>query len=130
MVCELEQEFVARDQKLGLAACCENQEFLIVCIAATRQGVGFIAFGIAQKCNFFITGDQFRPPGRIKRELRIAGYSFEFSQALRVSKTLQSSLADSGFQRLCVPVVKVQHVHHDVGVKNEVHWRAQKNSQL
>ena len=130
MVCELEQEFVARDQQPGLAACCENQEFLIVCIAAARQGVGFIAFGIEQNGKVLVTCYQPGPPGRIKRELRVAGYSFKLSQAFLVRKALQSSLADSGFQRLCVPVVKVQHVHHDVGVKNEVHWRAQKNSQL
>ena len=47
MARELEQELVARDQQIGLAACGQNQELLIVRIAAAGQEEVFVCLRFA-----------------------------------------------------------------------------------
>ena len=66
----------------------------------------------------------------VEAEFRVAGDARELGQAIFVGKADEPAAGDSFQERLCMDIGEVQHVHHDVGVKNEVHWRAQKNSQL
>ena len=52
MTRQTEQEFVARNEQVGLAAGGEDQEFLVVRVAAAGESVVFFADGLAA-CGHF-----------------------------------------------------------------------------
>ena len=126
MARELEQELVARDQQIGLAARGQNQELLIVRIAAAGQEEIFMRLRLASQGEAAVGFQQKALPFRGQAELRIAGDPFQFGKALRIGKALDPACLNGGFQRVGVPVAKMQQIHHDIGVENDTHRVVQK----
>ena len=121
MAGEAKQELVARDQDVGPATRGENQEFLVVGIAATRQRICLVRSPIAQLDQVTVVRQQRRLFAGAESERRVAGDAFELGEAVGVAETRRPAGQDGRFQRMRARVVEVQHVDDDVGVEYEAH---------
>ncbi len=121
VVRKAEQHLVAREQEVGLAACGKDQEFLVIRIAAARQGVCLRAGGLARGDELPVGIEQGALPGGRKMEFGVGADPFQFGKTGGVGKTFQVLFSHGGEQWLCALVGKEQHVHHDIGVEYEAH---------
>ena len=126
---ELEQQLVARDQQVGFTARGENQELLVVGVAATRKWIVFLALARTDNHEFAVASHQRRSRIVIEAELGITGNASEFGKAIIIGKTDEPLRCDRCLQRLRMDIGKVQHVHHDVRVEDQpgccgkrLHW--------
>jgi len=115
---QFEQLLVARDENGSVATGRQFQEFLIVLVAAAGQRRRLLACGFAHDDEAAIGPHQLILRFPIKRKFGVSGNAFKFGEAIRVAEATSAAFGNGLLKAICPCVVKMQHVHDDIGVQD------------
>ena len=117
---QTEQLLVPRYKYVSPATGRQFEEFLVVCVAAAGQYRHLASTGIALDDETGVVLQQGVLSSLVKLELRVGGDAFELGEARRIAETEDVAAANGMVQPARVLVLKVQHVHDDVGVEDDM----------
>ena len=119
MLSQAQQQLVACHQQAGAAACRQDQEFLVVDIAAARQDVGFPVLARQAFSQVQVAFEQRPLRGSVEAEFGVGEDALKLDDAVGIGQGLHSAGGERGQQGCGRRVGEVQHVHDDVGVEHK-----------
>ena len=118
-----EQLLVARDEQVGFAAGGQLQKLLVIGIAAARKGSIVSVGGFVPGDEAKIGSQQFILTCPVEIEFGIGGDALQFAEASSVAETEDMAPGYGVFQPVRARVLKMKHVHDNIGVENQSHPR-------
>lgn len=98
------------------------QKLLVVFVPAARQFRPFVGTGLALDDETCVVLQQRLLPEFVELEFGIGCNAFELGEARRVTKAADMASGDGVNQPIRALVLKVQHVHDDIGIEDDRSW--------